>query len=138
MSFLDLVPFETSSSVLREAALKLRTTDSSVTISASLDENGIIAAAILEGSLLDAGIPYQRRLRDNPSPSNGPCICIHSETSSTLQPVDLILCASTSLPSRSMRCLEVMVLREKVFFLRSQSVQHSGNQFPHQVQCLGC
>ena len=88
MSFLDLVPFETSSSVLREAALKLRTTDYSVTISAPLDENGIIAAAILEGSLLDAGIPYQRRLRDNPSPSNGPCICIHSETSSTLQPVE--------------------------------------------------
>ena len=88
MSLLDLAAFESTASVLREAALKLRTVESSVTISAPLDENGIIAAAILEGALLDAGIPYQRRLRDNPAVSKGPSICLNSETSSKLQPVE--------------------------------------------------
>ena len=87
MPLLDLPAFSTSSQILREAALKLRTASSSITIAAPIDENGIFASALLEAALLDAGIPYQRRLRDTPTPSAGPSIVIGTETQSQIQSV---------------------------------------------------
>jgi hypothetical protein len=88
MSLLDLPAFATTAPILREAALKLRTASSSVTIAAPLDENGIFASALLEAALLDAGIPYQRRLRDEPTPSKGPSIVIGTDTTSQMQTVE--------------------------------------------------
>jgi len=87
MSLLDLPAFATTAPILREAALKLRTASSSVTIAAPLDENGIFASALLEAALLDAGIPYQRRLREEPTPSKGPSIVIGTDTTSQIQAV---------------------------------------------------
>ena len=87
MPLLDLPAFSTSSQILREAALKLRTASSSITIAAPIDENGIFASALLEAALLDAGIPYQRRLRDTPTQSAGPSIVIGTETQSQIQSV---------------------------------------------------
>ncbi|MCH2637878.1 MAG: hypothetical protein MKZ56_05895 [Candidatus Thalassarchaeum sp.] len=89
MSLLDLQAFTTASAVLREAALKLRTSDASVTISGSLDEPGVFASTLLEAALLDGGIPYQRRLRENPSAAKGPSIVIGSAPVSQL-PCSLI------------------------------------------------
>jgi len=87
MSLLDLPAFATAAPVLREAALKLRTSESSLTIAAPLNESGIFASALLEASLLDAGIPYQRRLRDNPEAAKGPSIVVDSEPVSQLQSI---------------------------------------------------
>ena len=87
MSLLDLPAFTTASPVLREAALKLRTTESTLTIAAPLDEHGIFASTLLEAALLDAGIPYQRRLRENPTPANGPSVVIDSAPVSQLQSI---------------------------------------------------
>ena len=87
MSLLELPAFATAAPTLREAALKLRTSESSVTIAASLDEPGIFASALLEASLLDAGIPYQRRLRDNPQAAKGPSIVINSTPVSELKSI---------------------------------------------------
>ena len=44
----------------------------------------MFASALLEGALLDAGIPYQRRLRESPQPTKGPCIVIGEDTVSLL------------------------------------------------------
>ena len=87
MSLLELPAFATAAPTLLEAALKLRTSESSVTIAASLDEPGIFASALLEASLLDAGIPYQRRLRDNPQAAKGPSIVINSTPVSELESI---------------------------------------------------
>ena len=84
MTLLDLPAFSSVAKLLREAALKLRTADSAITIAAPLNEEGVFASALLEGALLDAGIPYQRRLRENPQPSKGPCIVIGEDTISQL------------------------------------------------------
>jgi hypothetical protein len=88
MSLLDLPVFSTAASVLREAALKLRTAPSSVTIAAPLDEDGIFASALLEAALLDSGIPFQRRLRENPVPAKGPSIVIGTATVSQLKGIE--------------------------------------------------
>ncbi|MDE0574118.1 MAG: hypothetical protein OSB32_00845 [Candidatus Poseidoniales archaeon] len=87
MSLLDLPAFATAAPVLREAALKLRTSESSLTIAAPLNESGIFASALLEAALLDAGIPYQRRLRENVEAANGPSIVIDSAPVSQLQSI---------------------------------------------------
>ncbi|HJM67493.1 MAG TPA: hypothetical protein QF716_01280 [Candidatus Thalassarchaeaceae archaeon] len=87
MSLLDLPAFATAAPVLREAALKLRTSKSSLTIVAPLDESGIFASALLEAALLDAGIPYQRRLRDNAKAAKGPSIVIDSTSVSQLESI---------------------------------------------------
>ena len=87
MTLLDLPAFSSVAKLLREAALKLRTDDSAITIAAPLNEEGVFASALLEGALLDAGIPYQRRLRENPQPSKGPCIVIGEETVSQLSAI---------------------------------------------------
>ncbi|MEE3310444.1 MAG: hypothetical protein VX230_03020 [Candidatus Thermoplasmatota archaeon] len=87
MSLLDLPAFAAAAPMLREAALKLRTSESSLTIAAPLNESGIFASALLEASLLDAGIPYQRRLRDNPEAAKGPSIVVDSEPVSHLQSI---------------------------------------------------
>ena len=87
MSLLDIPAFATAAPILREAALKLRTSESSLTIAAPLDESGIFASALLEASLLDAGIPYQRRLRDNPEAAKGPSIVVDSEPVTQLQSI---------------------------------------------------
>ncbi|MEE2759238.1 MAG: hypothetical protein VYA86_04590 [Candidatus Thermoplasmatota archaeon] len=84
MSLLDLPAFSGVAKVLREAALKLRTSESAITIAAPLDEEGVFASALLEAALLDAGIPYQRRLRESPQPAKGPSIVIGAETVSQL------------------------------------------------------
>ena len=84
MSLLDLPAYSSVAKILREAALKLRTAEAAITIAAPLNEQGVFASAILEGALLDAGIPYQRRLRDAPEPTKGPCIVIGSEVTSQL------------------------------------------------------
>ena len=88
MSLLDLPAFTTASAVLREAALKLRTSEASVTISGSLDEPGVFASTLLEAALLDGGIPYQRRLRENPSAAKGPSIVIGSAPVSQLPSIE--------------------------------------------------
>ena len=87
MSLLDIPAFATAAPVLREAALKLRTSKSSLTIVAPLDESGIFASALLEAALLDAGIPYQRRLRENAKAAKGPSIIIDSTSVSQLQSI---------------------------------------------------
>ncbi|MEC8926958.1 MAG: hypothetical protein VYB17_01700 [Candidatus Thermoplasmatota archaeon] len=87
MSLLDIPAFATAAPVLREAALKLRTSKSSLTIVAPLDESGIFASALLEAALLDAGIPYQRRLRENAKAAKGPSIIIDSSSVSQLQSI---------------------------------------------------
>ena len=87
MSLLDLPAFASAAPTLREAALKIRTSESSLTIAGSLDEAGVFASALLEASLLDAGIPYQRRLRDNPEAAKGPSIVINSTPVSELQSI---------------------------------------------------
>ena len=84
MTLLDLPAFSSVAKLLREAALKLRTADSAITIAAPLNEEGVFASALLEGALLDAGIPYQRRLRESPQPTKGPCIVIGEDTVSLL------------------------------------------------------
>ena len=88
MTLLDLPAFSTAAATLREAALKLRTVSSSVTIAAPLDENGVFASALLEAALLDSGIPFQRRLRENPEPAKGPSIVIGSSTVSQMRAVE--------------------------------------------------
>jgi len=88
MTLLDLPVFTTAASTLREAALKLRTVSASVTIAAPLDENGVFASALLEAALLDSGIPFQRRLREEPAPAKGPSIVIGSSTTSQLRDVE--------------------------------------------------
>ena len=88
MSLLDLPAFNTASAVLREAALKLRTSTASVTISGSLDAPGVFASTLLEAALLDGGIPYQRRLRENPSAAKGPSIVIDSAPVSQLPSIE--------------------------------------------------
>ena len=88
MSLLDLPAFSTAAPLLREAALKLRTADSSVTIAAPLDENGVFASALLEAALLDSGIPFQRRLREQPAPAKGPSIVIGNATVSQLKAIE--------------------------------------------------
>jgi hypothetical protein len=88
MSLLDLPAFESSAPILREGALKLRTSPSSVTILGQLSEVNIITSAILEGAMLDAGIPYQRRLRDDVTIPKGPCIHIQQENQSSIPPVN--------------------------------------------------
>ncbi len=88
MSLLDLTAFATASPTLREAALKLRTASASVTIAATLDAGGIFAAALLEAALLDAGIPFQRRLRDDPKPASGPSIVINSQPTSQMHTIE--------------------------------------------------
>ena len=70
MSLLDLPAYSSVAKLLREAALKLRTAESAITIVAPLNEEGVFSSALLEGALLDAGIPYQRRLRESPQPTN--------------------------------------------------------------------
>lgn len=87
MSLLDLPAFATAAPVLREAALKLRTSEYSLTIAAPLNESGIFASALLEAALLDAGIPYQRRLRENVEAAKGPSIVIDSAPVSQLQSI---------------------------------------------------
>ena len=87
MTLLDLPVFSEAAPTLREAALKLRTVSSSVTIAAPLDEDGVFASALLEAALLDSGIPFQRRLRENPEPAKGPSIVIGSSTVSQMQTV---------------------------------------------------
>ena len=87
MSLLDLPAFATCAPILREAALKLRTASASITIAAPLNENGIFSSALLEAALLDAGIPYQRQLRDKPTPSKGPSIVIGTESVSQMKTV---------------------------------------------------
>ena len=82
MSLLDLPAFSSVAKILREAALKLRTAEAAITIAAPLNVQGVFASALLEGALLDAGIPYQRRLREKPEPAKGPCIVIGSEVTS--------------------------------------------------------
>ena len=84
MSLLDLATFESVAKPLREAALKLRTSESAITIAAPLNEEGVFASALLEAALLDAGIPYQRRLRDSPQAAKGPSIVIGLDTVSQL------------------------------------------------------
>ncbi len=84
MSLLDLAAFESVAKPLREAALKLRTSESAITIAAPLNEEGVFASALLEAALLDAGIPYQRRLRDSPQAAKGPSIVIGLDTVSQL------------------------------------------------------
>jgi len=88
MTLLDLPVFATAAPILREAALKLRTVSSSVTIAAPLDETGIFTSALLEAALLDSGIPFQRRLREEPVPANGPSIVIGSNTTSEMRVIE--------------------------------------------------
>ena len=88
MTLLDLPAFSTAAATLREAALKLRTVSSSVTIAAPLDENGVFASALLEAALLDSGIPFQRRLRENPEPAKGPSIVFGASTVSQMRAVE--------------------------------------------------
>ncbi len=88
MTLLDLPVFSTAAPILREAALKLRTASSSVTIAAPLDENGVFASALLEAALLDSGIPFQRRLREQPAPAKGPSIVIGTSTVSQLKAIE--------------------------------------------------
>jgi hypothetical protein len=87
MSLLDLPAYSSVAKLLREAALKIRTTESPITIAAPLNEEGVFSSALLESALLDAGIPYQRRLRDTPQPTKGPCISIGQEVVSQLPPI---------------------------------------------------
>ncbi len=84
MSLLDLPAYSSVAKLLREAALKLRTAESAITIVAPLNEEGVFSSALLEGALLDAGIPYQRRLRESPQPAKGPCIIIGQDSVSEL------------------------------------------------------
>ncbi|MDP6906846.1 MAG: hypothetical protein QF440_05460 [Candidatus Thalassarchaeaceae archaeon] len=84
MPLVDLPAFSSSASNLREAALKLRTNSSSVTIQAPISESGVFASAILEAALLDAGIPYQRRLRDELVLPTGPSVLISESVVSKL------------------------------------------------------
>ena len=84
MSLLDLPAYSSVAKLLREAALKLRTAESAITIVAPLNEEGVFSSALLEGALLDAGIPYQRRLRESPQPTKGPCIIIGQDSVSEL------------------------------------------------------
>tara|TARA_B110000438_G_scaffold263563_1_gene275639 strand:+ start:880 stop:1746 length:867 start_codon:yes stop_codon:yes gene_type:complete len=88
MTLLDLPVFATAAPILREAALKLRTVSSSVTIAAPLDETGIFTSALLEAALLDSGIPFQRRLREEPVPANGPSIVIGTNTTSEMRVIE--------------------------------------------------
>lgn len=88
MTLLDLPVFATAAPILREAALKLRTVSSSVTIAAPLDEDGIFTSALLEAALLDSGIPFQRRLREEPAPANGPSIVIGTSTTSQMRVIE--------------------------------------------------
>jgi len=88
MGLLDLPLFATAAPNLREAALKLRTASSSVTIAAPLNENGLFASALLEAALLDAGIPFQRRLREEPVPAKGPSIVIGNTTNSQIPAIE--------------------------------------------------
>ena len=50
MTLLDLPAFSSVAKLLREAALKLRTADSAITIAAPLNEEGVFASALLEGA----------------------------------------------------------------------------------------
>jgi hypothetical protein len=87
MPLLDLPAFASAAPGLREAALKLRTCVSSITIVAPLDAVGVLTCAVLEAALLDAGIPYQRRLRDVPQAPKGPCIRVSTDAVSVMAPV---------------------------------------------------
>ena len=79
MSLVDLPAFSSTAAILREAALKLRTIQSTVTLQSSICESAIFATALLESAFLDAGIPYQRRFRDSTVSAMPPSIMI-SET----------------------------------------------------------
>ena len=74
MSLLDLPAFSSVAKILREAALKLRTAEAAITIAAPLNEARSIRLTLLEGALLDAGIPYQRRLRENQNQPKDPAL----------------------------------------------------------------
>lgn len=76
MPLVDLPVFTSAAPILREAALKLRTIQSTVTLQSTICETGIFAIAILEAAFLDAGIPYQRRFRDSEVVAVPPCIMI--------------------------------------------------------------
>ena len=67
MTLLDLPVFSSAASTLREAALKLRTVSTSVTIAAPLDENGVFASALLEAALLDSEVFFHQWLSLQPS-----------------------------------------------------------------------
>ncbi len=76
MPLVDLPAFTSAAPILREAALKLRTIQSTVTLQSTICETGIFATAIIEAAFLDAGIPYQRRFRDSEVVAVPPCIMI--------------------------------------------------------------
>ncbi len=83
MPLVDLPALSSAAPILREAALKLRTVQGTVTLQSTICETGIFATAILEAAFLDAGIPYRRRFRDLETVSAAPCVVI-SETISKL------------------------------------------------------
>ena len=88
MSLLEIPAYSSVADSVREAALKLRTSGTSVTISAPLDEYGIFSSALIEAAFLDAGIPYQRRLRNEPTPGRGTSVVIHGDRVSALPQIE--------------------------------------------------
>ena len=76
MSLLGLPALASVAPTLRKAALKLRTAAASITIIAPMNEVGVLSCALLEAALLDASIPYQRRIRDEGVAAKGPSILI--------------------------------------------------------------
>ena len=84
---IELEMFSNVAPMLREAALKIRASDSTITLIADLAQPSIIALAIIEAALLDAGIPYQRRIAPSALIENRPCISISEEESTSVTSV---------------------------------------------------
>ena len=87
MALLDLPAYSVAAPVMREAALKIRASVTSLTLVAPPTPAGAIACALIEGALIDAGVPYQRRLRDAVEAPAGPGILVGMDPVHRLQAV---------------------------------------------------
>jgi len=84
---IELEMYSNVAPMLREAALKVRANDLSITLVADLSQAAIFSLAIIEAALLDAQIPYQRRIAPSARIDNRPCISISEQEMSAPTPV---------------------------------------------------